>query len=175
MVKDSEKKGRPTPKRKDAEASRKVASLAPATSKIEKQRAREAARANRVAVREAQMRGEESALLPRDRGPEKRYVRNFVDSRKSIAEYLMPTTFVVLILSLIPVPAIMAFGTVLMYTLLVFAIIEGVLMNRRLKKAFGVKFPATPYKGYSIYAFTRFISMRRLRVPRAQVKAGGSL
>lgn len=175
MVSDSSKKGRPTPKRKDAQASVKVASLAPASTKAEKARARATARANRLAVREAQLRGDESALLPRDRGPERRFVRNYVDSRKSIAEFLMPTTFVVLILSLIPIPAIMAFGTVLMYTLLVFAIIEGVFMNRRLRKAFAVKFPAAVYKGYSFYAFTRFISMRRLRVPRPQVKAGESI
>jgi hypothetical protein len=41
----------------------------------------------------------------RDRGPARRYVRNLVDSRRSIGEYFLPIIFVVLLLSVFPVPA----------------------------------------------------------------------
>ena len=51
-----DKKGRPTPKRKEAEAARKVSSLAPASTKAEKARAKEASRAARVAQRAAYLR-----------------------------------------------------------------------------------------------------------------------
>lgn len=166
------KKGRPTPKRKDAEAVRKVSSLAPASSKAEKERQRAATRAARVAQRQAQLRGDESALLPRDRGPEKRYIRNYVDSRRGISEYLMPATLVVLILSMFQIPAVTAFGTILMYTLLIFAIVEGILLNRRIKSEFLKRFPSATYKGNGYYIFSRAVSLRRLRVPRPQVKPG---
>jgi hypothetical protein len=172
MTTEPTKKGRPTPKRKDAEATRKVSSLAPASSKAEKERQRAATRAARVAQRQAQLRGDESALLPRDRGPEKRYIRNYVDSRRGMAEYLMPATFVVLILSIFQIPALTAFGTILMYTLLIFSMVEGFLLNRRIKGEFLKRFPGVTYKGNGFYIFSRAISLRRLRVPRPQVKPG---
>ena len=80
----SQKKGRPTPKRKDAQASTKFASLAPASTKAEKKRAKDAARVARMNQRAAYLRGDESALPARDRGAEKKFVRNYVDSRRSI-------------------------------------------------------------------------------------------
>ena len=67
--KASQKKGRPTPKRKDAESARKVSSLAPARSKEEKARQKSANRAARIAQRAAYLRGDENALPLRDRGP----------------------------------------------------------------------------------------------------------
>jgi hypothetical protein len=172
MTTEPKKKGRPTPKRKDAEATRKVSSLAPASSKAEKNRQRAATRAARITQREAQLRGDESALLPRDRGPEKKFVRNFVDSRRGLAEYLMPATFLVLVLSIFQIPALTAFGTILMYTLLIYSIVEGLLLNRRVKTEFAKRFPSASYKGIALYIFTRAISMRRIRVPRPQVKPG---
>ena len=75
-------KGRPTPKRKDAIAARKVSSLAPASTKEEKKRAKEAARLARVTSRAAYLRGDENALPIRDKGHVKRYVRNYIDSRR---------------------------------------------------------------------------------------------
>ena len=83
----SGKKGRPTPKRKEAQSKRVVSSLAPASTKEEKKRAREQSRAARIASRAAYLRGEESALPIRDKGPARRMVRNLVDSRKSVGEY----------------------------------------------------------------------------------------
>jgi hypothetical protein len=75
-------KGRPTPKRKEAESKRKVSSLAPIVSKEQKRAAKALARQDRVAQRAAYMRGDESALPLRDRGPARRFVRNYVDSRR---------------------------------------------------------------------------------------------
>ena len=98
--KSPQKKGRPTPKRKDAESARKVSSLAPARSKEEKARQKSAARVLRMAQREAYLRGDENALPMRDRGPLKKFVRNYVDSRRSIGEYFLPVIALVLIVSL---------------------------------------------------------------------------
>ena len=87
------KKDRPTPKRKDAIAARKVSSLAPASTKEEKKRAKDAARAARIANRAAYLRGDENALPIRDKGPVKRYVRNYIDSRRSIGEFQLFSSF----------------------------------------------------------------------------------
>lgn len=84
----------------------------------------------------------------------------------------MPATLVVLILSMFQIPAVTAFGTILMYTLLIFAIVEGILLNRRIKSEFLKRFPSATYKGNGYYIFSRAVSLRRLRVPRPQVKPG---
>jgi len=98
----NEGKGRPTPKRKEAESKRKVSTLAPVVTKDQKRASKALARQSRVAQRAAYLRGEESALPARDRGPARRYVRNFVDSRRSTGEYFLPIIFVVLVLTLFP-------------------------------------------------------------------------
>jgi len=85
---------------------------------------------------------------------------------------LMPATFLVLVLSIFQIPALTAFGTILMYTLLIYSIVEGLLLNRRVKTEFAKRFPSASYKGIALYIFTRAISMRRIRVPRPQVKPG---
>ena len=86
-------KGRPTPKRKEAESKRKVSTLAPVVTKDQKRASKALARQSRVAQRAAYLRGEESAMPLRDRGPARRYVRNLVDSRRSIGEYFLPIIF----------------------------------------------------------------------------------
>jgi len=83
----AEKKGKPTPKRKEAEAKLKHSSLSPSASKEAKRALKEQARLRRIEARAAYMRGEESALPFRDKGPARRFVRNYIDERKSITEY----------------------------------------------------------------------------------------
>jgi hypothetical protein len=168
----SQKKGRPTPKRKEAQASNKVSSLAPASSKAEKQRAKEAARNARIAQRAAYLRGDESALPARDRGPEKKFVRNFVDSRRSIGEYFLPVIGFVLVLSLIPVGAFAVAGIVIMYSVLLYSIIDGFFLSRKIKSEVTKRFPDKSTKGLGLYGWLRSTQMRRMRAPKPQVKTG---
>ncbi len=170
-----QKKGRPTPKRKEAEAARKVSSLAPASTKAEKKRAKEAARAARVASRAAWMRGDENALPLRDRGPVKRFVRNYVDSRKSIGEYFLPIIFTVLILTLIPTPLAQIASLVLMWGVLLTSVVNGIFLSRRIKALAAERFPGGDFKGIGMYGWLRSTQMRRMRMPRPQVNAGDSI
>ena len=170
-----QKKGRPTPKRKEAEAARKVSSLAPASTKAEKKRAKEASRAARVAARAAYMRGDENALPMRDRGPVKRFVRNYVDSRRSIGEYFLPIIFVVLMLTLIPSPITQLGSIFLMYGVLLVSIVDGFFLSRRLKSLASERFPGGNFKGIGMYGWLRSTQMRRMRMPKPQVKAGDSI
>jgi hypothetical protein len=171
----SSKKGRPTPKRKEAQSKRIVSSLAPASSKEEKKRAREQSRAARNASRIAYLRGDENALPVRDRGPARRYVRNLVDSRKSIGEYFLPIIFVVLLLSIFPVKALQFGGIALMYAVLLAAVVDGIFLSRKIKREVRKRFPDTATKGLGLYGWLRSTQMRRLRTPHPQVKPGDTI
>jgi len=164
-----ESKGRPTPKRKEAESKRKVSSLAPIVTKDQKRASKALAREDRVAQRAAYMRGDESALPARDRGPARRFVRNYVDSRRSTGEYFLPTIFVVLVFTLIQNPIIQIGAIVLMYAMLLFAVIDGIFLSRKIRKAVQEQFPGTETKGLGMYAWLRSTQMRRLRAPHPQV------
>lgn len=168
------KKGRPTPKRKDAVAARKVSSLAPASTKEEKKRAKDAARSARIAARAAYMRGDENALPARDKGPVKKFVRNYVDSRKSIGEYFLPIIFVVLFLTLIPSPIFQIGSIIIMYGVLLISVIDGFFLSRKIKSAVAAKFPGTELKGIGMYGWLRSTQMRRMRTPKPQIKVGDS-
>jgi len=168
----SQKKGRPTPKRKEAQASTKISSLAPASTKIEKKRAKDAARLARMNQRAAYMRGDESALPLRDRGPEKKFVRNFIDSRRSIGEYFLPVVGFVLVLSLIPISIFAVAGIVVMYSVLLFSVVDGFLLSRKIKAEVAERFPGKSTKGLGLYGWLRSTQMRRMRAPKPQVKAG---
>ena len=164
-----ESKGRPTPKRKEAESKRKVSSLAPIVTKDQKRASKAQAREDRVAQRAAYLRGDESALPSRDRGPARRFVRNYVDSRRSTGEYFLPTIFVVLVFTLIQNPIIQIGAIVLMYAMLLVAVIDGILLSRKIRKAVEEQFPGTETKGLGMYAWLRSTQMRRLRAPHPQV------
>jgi hypothetical protein len=168
----SQKKGRPTPKRKEAESKRNVSSLAPAVSKEDKKRAKAAGLAQRQAARAAYLRGDENALPARDRGPAKRFIRNYVDSRRSVGEYFLPIIFVVLVLTLIPVAAVQLGAIALMYAVLAIAVIDGFFLSRKMKKLVAEKFPNEVTKGIGMYAWLRSTQMRRLRAPKPMHKVG---
>jgi hypothetical protein len=168
----SQKKGRPTPKRKDAQASTKIASLAPASSKAEKKRAKGAARVARMNHRAAYLRGDESALPLRDRGPEKKFVRNYIDSRRSIGEYFLPIIGFVLILSLIPVSVFAVAGIAIMYSVLLVSVFDGIFLSRKIKAEVTKRFPDKSTKGLGLYGWLRSTQMRRMRAPKPQIKPG---
>ena len=171
-----EGKGRPTPKRKEAESKRKVSSLSPVVTKDQKQAAKAQARKDRHAQRDAYLRGEDSALPLRDRGPARRFVRNYVDSRRSTGEYFLPAIFVVLILTYAtsftadPLRTrITVVSIAMMYGMLFIAVIDGILLTRKLRKEVAAQFPGTETKGLGMYAWLRSTQMRRLRAPHPQV------
>jgi nitrate reductase NapE component len=171
----NEGKGRPTPKRKDVESKRKISSLAPIVGKEQKRASKALARESRVAQRAAYLRGDEAALPARDRGPARRYVRNYVDARRSIGEYFLPIIFIVLVLTLFPIAAVQVGAVALMYAVLVTAVIDGIFLSRKIRKAVESKFPGTSTKGLGMYAWLRSTQMRRLRAPHPQVKVGESI
>jgi hypothetical protein len=170
MTEDAAKKGRPTPSRKDAESKRKVSTLAPVIGKEAKKREKAVARDRRVAAREAYMRGDENALPLRDRGPVRRFVRDEVDARRSIGEFFMPVIFVVLLLTFPQIPVLLFASYILLYAVILYAVIDGFIFTRRLKKKIVAKFPDANLKGLAMYGWLRSTQMRRLRAPKPSVQ-----
>lgn len=166
-------KGRPTPKRSEAQKVRR--SLAPAATKEARKEQREAARKLRIAQREAYYRGDESALPARDRGPAKKLARDIVDARRSFAEYLMPLVFLVLALSVIRITAVQIASTVLLYIVMIAAVVDTTLLNRRVKREVAKRYPNESSKGLTSYVILRASQIRRLRIPRPRVERGASV
>ena len=165
----AEKKGKPTPKRKDAEAKLKISPLSPTASKDAKRALKEQSRVRRLEARAAYMRGEESALPYRDKGPARRFVRNYIDERRSISEYFLVLIMLVLFLTIIPIPAVQLAAVALMYSSMIFMTVNGIFLSRKLKKLVAEKFPEESTKGIGMYGWMRSTQLRRLRAPAPQV------
>ena len=167
MAKDA-----PTPKRKDSEALNKVNAITSPATKATKSRDRTEMKAKRLAARAAYMRGEESALPIRDRGAVRRFVRDYVDSRRNVGEYFLPAVFTVLVLSVIHNKFISLIAILFMYVAMLYTVLSGVFMTRRIRKVVAAKFPDQPIKGLGMYGWLRSTQMRRMRAPAPQVKRG---
>jgi hypothetical protein len=89
--------------------------------------------------------------------------------------YFLPIIFVVLVLTLFPIAAVQIGAIALMYAVLVIAVIDGIFLSRKIRKAVEANFPGTSTKGLGMYAWLRSTQMRRLRAPHPQVKVGDSI
>ncbi len=124
--------------------------------------------------REALMRGDEKALPARDQGPVKRFVRTYVDSRRTVAEFFVPLAIVVLLLGLSRNQRLQVFVTLVWMVALVVVIVDTAINLLRMNNALRKEFPdKADRKGVNFYAVMRMLQIRRLRVPPPQFKAGG--
>ncbi len=182
---DGPGKNRPTPKRRDVQAARKqpLVPTARPTGKAARgaagKAAREAAREERVAARQRMMSGDERYLGARDRGPVRRFARDYVDSRWNLGELLLPVMVVVLLLSFLSSslqsknPGLYGGVLAVTYVMVLMSAVDAFWMSVRLKKSARAKFgDDVELKGISWYAVMRAFQLRRTRVPRAGVKRG---
>jgi hypothetical protein len=56
-----------------------------------------------------------------------------------------------------------------MYAMLLVAVVDGILLSRKIRTAVESEFPGTATKGLGMYAWLRSTQMRRLRAPHPQV------
>lgn len=168
-----QKKGvRPTPRRSEAEATRKTRVTTPKDPKAARRLARQQMREEREAQRQALLTGDERALPMRDRGPVRGYVRDHVDARTGVAEFFLPTAVLILILSVMPSPLLKNLSLLLWLVIIVLIVLDTVVMNLRLKKRLRERFPGENLKGITMYAMMRSLQMRRLRLPKPKVARG---
>jgi hypothetical protein len=166
-------KGRPTPTRKEAEAARKSAISVPKDPKAARAAARERTRQERVSAHAGLVSGDPSKLPARDAGPVRAYVRDFVDSRWTTGEIFVPIAFLVLIGSVALPPKAKSITYLFWLITLVLMILDGAWLAIRVRRSVAKEFPEASTKGLSSYAIMRGLQMRRLRLPKPRVKAGG--
>ena len=169
-------KGRPTPSRKEAEALARARARPPRTRKEAAKRQRELRAESSKKMREAMKTGDESYLPARDRGPVRRFVRDFVDCRLNISELLAPLLILILILSTgILGPNSTAIANTLWLATILLTIIDVFMLRFRVRRAVRQRFPEAELKGLTWYAVMRAVNMRFLRLPKPQIKIGEPL
>lgn len=168
-------KGRPTPTRKEAEAARKAALKKPRNRKEAAAYRREKVRTERAKMQDAMRTGDDRYLPAADKGPVRRFARDYVDARYSVMEFALPILLVVSLLGVVFSPAFpWLAGTVNLLFLAMILLIaaDWFLLTSGLKKAVGVKYPNESAKGIGFYAVRRTMQMRRWRLPKPMVKRG---
>ncbi|KUM97748.1 hypothetical protein AQI88_05870 [Streptomyces cellostaticus] len=165
-------KGRPTPKRSEAQSQRRSVANTPTTRKDAAKRQREERRQALDRQRQALAGGDERYLPARDKGPVRKFARDWIDSRFNVAEFFLPLAVVILVLSVVRVPAIQAAALWLWLVVIVLIVLDAVVSGFRLKKRLAERFPDQNRRGAVAYALMRSLQMRRLRLPKPQVKRG---
>jgi hypothetical protein len=169
-------KGRPTPKRSEANKGR--------YQSISGNRSRSASgssgsrppadRAERSRRYEAMKRGEDWALNPRDQGPERKLVRNYIDSKRRISEYYMYAVIVLLIVLFTRNKTLSTYVEPAVIVLIVLVFVEGFVIRRNIGKLIAERLPGSSTRGLTIYGVMRALQIRRFRVPAPQVSPGDS-
>lgn len=177
----AQRKGRPTPKRRDSEGRRGPVS-APRTRKeayarqkqLSKQqrRASSAKKPRTVAEQRAALkRGDPSVLPRRDQGTTRKLARDYVDSRRMVSNYLL-WLFPVMIFGL-AVPQLQILVLVVFFAFL----IEWYIVGKRIRALAMERYGEAQGGNFSIgfYAGSRAYLPRRWRMPGPQVERGDAI
>ena len=162
-------KGKPTPTRKTMEDARKRPLVSNDRALARKQ-ARATMQTQRDKARIGLANGEEKYLPMRDRGPQKRYVRDYVDARFSVGEIMIPIMFGVIILTFFPQPEIQVAGIFALWIFFVAAVIDAIALGFIVKRKLAAKFGETRVEKVRMYSAMRALQLRAMRLPKPQVK-----
>lgn len=162
-------KGRPTPTRKEREAARKRPLVSNDRAEARRQ-ARAQMQAEREKARIGMAAGDEKYLPMRDRGPQKRFVRDYVDARFSVGELLIPVMFLVIILTFFPQPEVQAISLLVLWGFFALAIIDAVVLGFLVRRRLVAKYGEERVEKVRWYAAMRSLQMRVMRLPKPQVK-----
>ena len=168
-------KGRPTPTRREAEAAAKARAKTPRTRKEIAAAQRAARTESSKTVRQAMRSGDERYYPARDRGPVRRFIRDYVDSRFSLIELVIPLLLVTMVLGYSGNTQLASIGNTILLVTVLLVIFDMVMLRFRVRRELNRRFPDAPRKGLTYYAITRALQMKFMRLPKPQVKIGQSL
>jgi hypothetical protein len=168
-------KGRPTPTRKEAEAAAKARAKTPRTRKELAAQQRLARSESSTKMRQAMKTGDERFLPARDRGPVKRFLRDYVASRFSFVELMIPVLLITTVMAWSGSATIASYGNAILLGMLLLIVTDLVRLRFKLKRELAARFPDEPTKGTTYYAVMRSLQMKFMRLPKAQVKIGQAL
>ena len=157
------KKDRPTPTRKEAEAARRQRMGTTLNKKEAKAAASRQSRAERM-----------KTISAREAAPEKVLMRDYIDARFNLGEFLLPSVVVILAVTILGSywPAVTLITTLAMYLFIVAVFLDGYLMWRGFKKVLAARLPKASPKGLLLYGMTRGTQIRRFRSPAPRIKRG---
>jgi hypothetical protein len=165
-------KGAPTPSRREQEAARKRP-LVPGDRKEAARNARAKQAEAREKARVGMANGDERYLTQRDRGPQRRYVRDYVDARFSIGEFLIPVMLVIIILSFLPWQFLQVWALFALWAFFLISVLDCIVLGFLVRKRIATKFGADKVeRGLRWYAAMRALQLRVMRLPKPQVKRG---
>jgi Protein of unknown function (DUF3043) len=171
-------KGRPTPRRREAQK-RRTGPVAPPpkTRREAVRRMREQGNDRRVEAREGLRTGDERYLPARDQGPERRLVRDIVDSRRNAGVLFLLSAVVYFAGLFIPSVQVKAAITALWLTVLILLVVDTTLIGLRIRKLMRERFPDSTeqLRKLVFYGGTRATMIRRWRMPRPAVEVGDKI
>jgi hypothetical protein len=163
-------KGRPTPKRSEAQTQRRKAVTAPTDRKAAARQARDARRMEMAKQRQALAGGDEKHLPVRDKGPVRKFTRDYVDSRFRVAEFFLPIAVLILVMSI--VGSLQSLSLLLWLVVIVAIVSDSFITAVRLRQQLRKRFADKSHKGAVAYGLMRTLQMRRMRLPKPQVQRG---
>jgi len=178
-------KGRPTPKRSEAEANRyrsltgtttsgrnRSSAAAPSRKLTPEEKAR--VRADRSKQMQAMRRGEDWALQPRDRGPMKKLARDYVDAHRRPTEFYLYAIVVAFVALEVGKSKFGHYAQDLLLAIIVVIIADMLFLHRSVKKLAAERLPGESTRGITFYAIMRALQLRRFRNPAPRIKPGDS-
>ena len=168
-------KGRPTPSRREAEAAAKARAKAPQSKRGGQKQTRQQRAQQNARAREGMRTGDERYLPARDQGKVRRFVRDRVDSRLCMAEFLLPLLVIIMVMQYSGQDTLQRFSNGLWTATILLVLVDTVFMVFRLRKDLRTRFAEDSTKGAVFYGVLRSLQLRFLRMPKPQVKLGQKL
>lgn len=168
-------KGRPTPSRREAEAAAKARARGAKNKKEAARQLRERRSQQNAKMREGLKTGDERFLPARDQGKVRRFVRDRIDSRLCMAEFLLPLLLIIMVLQYSGNPTLQNVSNGLWTTTILLVLVDTLFLVWRLKKDLRERFPDESHKGAVFYGILRALQLRFLRLPKTRVKLGQKL
>jgi hypothetical protein len=170
-------KGRPTPKRAEAQGRRPGPPPPPPTTRKEAyKRMREQQAANRTNARKAALSGDEAYLPARDRGPVRKLVRDLVDSRRNVGSLFLAVAGIALIGTIVPNLAVRSYSTFFLFGYFLLLVADSFVLGRKISRTVAERFPQEKRgRGTVWYGISRATMVRRWRFPKPQVPVGAQV
>jgi hypothetical protein len=168
-------KGHATPKRRDREAEQKRP-LAPAGSRQSSPQSRAQRDQARDRMNRALQTGEERYLPARDKGPVRRWTRDYTDSHTTLREFFLFAA-IAMILAVVVFgrmqQAFAVYAMLAMYAITIGFAVDAAVGAFLLRRALNRKFAREDIpRGTIWYGISRSIQIRRARLPKPQVARG---
>lgn len=163
-------KGRPTPTRREREAANRRPIVG--GSAEDKKAARARLTNEREKARVGMANGEERYLPAKDKGEQRKFVRDWIDARWNVGEIMMPVLVLFLIVGFAASQTVIAsYALLLVWAFVALFVVDCIVLWLSFRKKLTAKF-GSMQRGTFFYILTRAWQLRFLRLPKPQVKRG---